>query len=163
MWDNILLLVRGGWVPFLSGCELWFVLLIENPEVFPLQSGCWYCLAHNVRKDYLCLPTIVKPFRTALWKKDWNVSYSFEEGQKGVSCDLWSCENEQAFGAKYLTNFICTQIVPSPLPGTEGAAKKWRGLINIHDLDCCSPSRHLYHVARILNQLRHGHRAWPMF
>jgi len=74
--------------------------------------------------------------------------------------------------------------------GAEAAAKKWRGLINIHDLDythvpnfwltcpcrwninsCRSPPRHQF--ARVcvrtipcgpkLNQLRRGHRAWPMF
>ena len=59
--------------------------------------------------------------------------------------------------------FICTQIVPSPLPGTEGAAKKGRGLINIYGFDCCSPLRHLYRAARMLNQLRRSHRAWPKF
>ena len=67
-------------------------------------------------------------------------------------------------------------------PGAVAAAKKWRGLINIHDLDCTmlharifervanaagtltatAPSirAHMrpYRVARMLNQLRHDHR-----
>ena len=73
--------------------------------------------------------------------------------------------------------------------GAEAAAKKWRGLINIHDLDCThvpnfrinmpchagaagaacrSPPRHQFArvrigAARMLNQLRRSHRAWPMF
>ena len=75
-------------------------------------------------------------------------------------------------------------------PGAEAAAKKWRGLINIHDLDCTHVPNFLinmpvprelsfvvrhrainsrafasvpYRAAQMLNQLRRGHRAWPMF
>ena len=71
--------------------------------------------------------------------------------------------------------------------GAAAAAKKWKGLINIHDLDCTMlhtrifervanavgtltatapsicPHMHPYCAARMLNQLRHGHRAWPCF
>ena len=66
------------------------------------------------------------------------------------------------------------------MPGAAAAAKKWRGLINIHDLDCtmlharifervadavgtltaAAPSicmhMHPYRAARMLNQLKHG-------
>ena len=73
------------------------------------------------------------------------------------------------------------------LPGAAAAAKKWRGLINIHDLDCTmlhprifervadatgaitatAPSIRActrpYRAAQLLNQLRRDHRPWPMF
>ena len=65
--------------------------------------------------------------------------------------------------------------------GTEAAAKKWRGLINIHEpcqhydsvhTDVCnniappcqqSARTHPYRAGLMLNQLRCGDRVWPMF
>ena len=73
---------------------------------------------------------------------------------------------------------MATTIWSSCIAGAEAAVKKWRSLINIHKLwlycgSCRSPPCHQFthvHVrtvpycaARMLNQLRRGHRVWPMF
>jgi len=68
----------------------------------------------------------------------------------------------------------------SVLAEAAAAAKKWRGLINIHKpwlyyaahtnfQTCCRCHGNInsrcainsYRAAWMLNQLRHGHRAWP--
>ena len=84
-----------------------------------------------------------------------------------------------------MTKTPLAPAMPSDYAGVAAAAKNWRDLINIHDLDrtmlharifervadatgaltAAAPSIRArtrpYRVVRMLNQLRRDHRAWP--
>ena len=87
---------------------------------------------------------------------------------------------------QYASNLLCLLHEGEHYRGS-GSSQKWRGLINIHDLDCTMlharifkrvadvtgiltaavPSirarMHPYRVARMPNYLRRGHRGLAMF
>ena len=132
MGDNILLLVRGGWVPFLSGCGLWLVLSIENQKFF-LSNQDVGIVQHTMLGKIICVCQQLWNLLEQLCGRKIEMCHTLMKKVRKVFPVIFEVVKTSKLSERNISlTFICTQIVPSPLPGTEGAAKKWRGLINIH-------------------------------